>query len=672
MKKLKNSLLFKIIIFLFICFVYIFVYDKHNKSKFSDETIINGYITKYVKSDDKTIIYLNSKEKILCKYYTNDFKFELGDYISLEGSLVLPNRNTIFNNFNYNNYLKYEHINYIFEVDKITLLKKSKNILYKVKNIIINKIEKSSNKTYLYTFLLGNTKYIDNSVMESYRNNGISHLFAVSGMHVSLLSLLILKVFDKFKYKNFILIFFVIFYMFLTDFSPSIMRTGIFLILLLINKKFKLKIDNKYLMFILLGICILIDPYVIFKIGFQYSYIISFTLIYFSDLIKDQKNYFLKLIIISFISFLVSIPITINNFFQINFFGIILNLFFVPFVSFILFPLTLITFIIPINISFLINIFENISIFLSKIDIFVLTLPKLNIYFVIIYYIVIFLIMYLFKTNKFESMIIFLLLIIIHRCIPYFDFNTKIIFFDVSQGDSAMIKLPNNKSSILIDTGGVFGNNHLYENLINYFKSVGIYKLDYLVLTHGDYDHMGGSINLVNDFKVEKVIFNCGEFNDLEKDLINALNKKKIKYYSCIKELTIDKNKLYFLQTKEYDNENDNSNVIYTKIGGYKFMFMGDASSTTEKEVMSKYNLPNIDVLKVGHHGSKTSSSEEFINKINPIYSIISVGKNNRYGHPNKEVLNNLDNSKIYRTDQDGSIMFKIKNNKLKIETCAP
>ena len=99
-------------------------------------------------------------------------------------------------------------------------------------------------------------------------------------------------------------------------------------------------------------------------------------------------------------------------------------------------------------------------------------------------------------------------------------------------------------------------------------------------------------------------------------------------------------------------------------------MFMGDAGVTIEKEILSKYNLPDIDVLKVGHHGSKTSSSKEFIDKINPEYSIISVGKNNRYGHPNKEVLDALVNSKIYRTDQDGSIMFKIKNNKLKMETC--
>ena len=183
---------------------------------------------------------------------------------------------------------------------------------------------------------------------------------------------------------------------------------------------------------------------------------------------------------------------------------------------------------------------------------------------------------------------------------------------------------------------------------------------------------MGESINLVDNFKVDNVIFNCGPYNDLEKELIKALNKKKIKYYSCIKELNIDDNKLYFLNTKEYNNENDNSNVIYIELNGYKFMFMGDAGIEKEEDILDKYNLSNIDVLKIGHHGSKTSSSKEFINEINPNYSIISVGKNNRYGHPNKEVLNNLSDSKIYRTDIDGSIAFKIKNNKLKIETCNP
>ena len=189
---------------------------------------------------------------------------------------------------------------------------------------------------------------------------------------------------------------------------------------------------------------------------------------------------------------------------------------------------------------------------------------------------------------------------------------------------------------------------------------------------HGDYDHMGEAVNLVNNFKVEKVIFNCGPYNELEQELIKVLDKKKIPYYSCISELNVDKNKLYFLQTKEYDNENDNSSVIYTELNGYKFLFMGDAGIEKEEDILDKYNLSNIDVLKIGHHGSKTSSSKEFINEINPNYSIISVGKNNRYGHPNKEVLNNLSDSKIYRTDQDGSIEIKLNKNGYNIRTYNP
>ena len=116
-------------------------------------------------------------------------------------------------------------------------------------------------------------------------------------------------------------------------------------------------------------------------------------------------------------------------------------------------------------------------------------------------------------------------------------------------------------------------------------------------------------------------------------------------------------------------NPNYREEVPYDEV---KILFMGDASKLTEEDIIKKYKLPKIDFLKVGHHGSKTSSSKEFISKINPKYSIISVGRKNKYGHPNKEVLNNLDNSKIYRTDQDGSIMFKIKDNKLEIETYSP
>ena len=320
---------------------------------------------------------------------------------------------------------------------------------------------------------------------------------------------------------------------------------------------------------------------------------------------------------------------------------------------------------------------ENISIYINNTLSINIIIGKMNLIMIVIYYLLTLICLNKVLVKKYIYVLPIITLILIYSNINYFNKNLIVTMLDVGQGDSLMIDFPNNKSNILIDTGGIVNFTKTnYEistsTIIPYLKSIGIKKINYLVLTHGDYDHMGEAVNLVNGFKVEQVVFNCGEFNDLEKELIKVLNQKKIKYYSCVKELNIDNNKLYFLQTKKYDNENDNSNVIYTELNGYKFMFMGDAGVDKEKDILDKYNLSNVDVLKVGHHGSKTSSSKEFIDEINPKYGIISVGKNNRYGHPNKEVLNNLENSKIYRTDQDGSIMFKIKNDKLEIETCSP
>lgn len=687
LKKLRiilQSNYFYLFLMLFVAILLYFNACDKSKYDINDDVII-GTITSYYIDNDKLVITIFGKEKVLCNYYfkdeNNTFDYELGDKIKLFGKLKLPSNNSIFNGFNYREYLKYERINYIFDIDKIIKISNNKSIMYKLKNSIINIINKSPNKDYLHTFLLGNNKYIDKEVMESYRINGISHLFSISGMHISLLSMIILKLLKNYKFKKEVVILFLLIYMTLTDFLPSILRSGIFFILIYLSKKFNLNISMFKLMIILLFICVLIDPYIVYKIGFQYSYTISFYLITFNQLINKSKNKLYKLFIVSFISFIVSVPITINNFSQINVLSIFLNIFFVPIVSSIIFPLSLITFLFPFfnNLfTILINIFELLSITFSKIDNFIFIMSKISTLFIIIYYIIISITLYFLSKNKYKYIVSLMFIFVIHYNITIFNKGLEITYIDVGQGDSIFIKFPNDKSNILIDTGGkvTYGNlknNYsVGKNIVDYLKSMGIRKLDYLIITHGDFDHMGDSLYLIDKFKVENVIFNCGEFNVLEKELIKVLDEKKIKYYSCIKELNIDNNKLYFLQTKKYDNENDNSNVIYTELNGYKFMFMGDAGVEKEKDILDKYNISDIDVLKVGHHGSKTSSSKGFIDEIKPKYAIISVGKNNRYGHPNKEVLNNLDNSKIYRTDQDGSIMFKIKNNKLKIETCSP
>lgn len=668
MTKLKTTLLFSILIIC--CFIYCFCYINSDRKSKYDLSCMDFIIkiTKINYKENKVVIEGVGKEKLLINY-EGDFNYKLGDKVSIKGTLKEPSSNTNFNLYSYKKYLLSKRIFLVLDAEKIELIEKNRNVLYKIKNKIHNRLLGSA---YLNAFILGDNSYIDDNVKKSYQINGISHLFAVSGMHVSFIVLILTFCLKKFKWYELAMVLMLLLYAFLTNFLPSIMRSVIFFILCLLKNKFKWKISTFNLFLIMTIFFLFYNPYYIYNIGFIYSFTISGFLIYFSDKLKEKK-YFKSLIKISLLSFLVSLPITIYNNFSINLLSPILNLFFVPFVSLIIFPLSFLIFLLPLFNGvylFLINVLEQISLFCSNINYFNFIFARPSIYVILIYYIVIVLAL---KNKKY--FIILFLIIIIHYNICIFKKSLVVTMLDVNQGDCLLISYPHNQGNILIDTGGkLFDDSNYISNniIIPYVKSLGIKKIDYLILTHGDYDHMGDGINLVNNYKVKNAVFNCGEFNELEKELIKVLDKKKINYYSCIKELNIDSNKLYFLQTKKYNNENDNSNVIYTELDGYKFMFMGDASQEREKDILEKYNLGSIDFLKVGHHGSNTSSSKEFIDKINPKYSIISVGKNNRYGHPNKEVLNNLNNSKIYRTDQDGSVMFKIKNNKLKIETCSP
>ena len=681
MKRLKYILqhryLIKVLAVITLLMTILYTKNITKQSIYQSEKTFEGIIYKLKITNNKMVIYIKAKEKLLieCNQSFGD-NLHLGDKISVNGILYVPANNTIPNQFNYRTYLYNNDIYHIVKANNIIKIENNTKVIYHLRDTVQRRINKiSKGNSYLQVFILGDTTQLDDDTLSSYRSNGLSHLFTISGMHISMFAAMILAVAKKISYNNYykyiVVILFLIGYTLLVGITPSILRSLIMYILFAINKCLNLKIKKIDIMCLVLIIILLIHPFYIYNMAFQYSYSVSLSLIIFNYKIKHIKNYLLKLLYISFTSFLVTIPITTYYYYQINFISIILNVIYIPIVSTIVFPLSLITFIIPSLNSILIyltSIMEWLSNLISKHQIGIISFAKPSIIMIIIYYFFIYLFLYNYRYC------FLIILIIIHKNISLLDNKLTMTFLDVNQGDSILIKYPNNKNNILIDTGGnQYSDYELVKNkIIPYFKSIGISHIDYLILTHGDFDHMGEAINLVENFKVEKVIFNCGEFNDLEKELIKVLDKKKIPYYSCIKELNIDNNKLYFLQTKVYDNENDNSNVIYTEIDGYKFMFMGDAEEEKEKDILGKYNISNIDVLKVGHHGSKTSSSKDFINRMNPKYSVISVGKNNRYGHPNREVLNVLDNSKIYRTDQGGSIMFKIKNNKLTIETCMP
>ena len=683
---LQHKYLFKVLALLVLMIsLYRINFIKRESILNGDLTSFEGIVKRISIKDNRVEIYVNNKETIIGNYYYEDVKeisnfndIKLGDRIIIYGNLKKANNNTIPNLFNYKKYLSTNGIFYLMTIDKFEKVGNNTSIIYYIKNKLIgriNNIKKSG--SYVKTFVLAINE-IDKDVRSSYQYNGISHLFSISGMHITLFATFLLGIMNKISYNRyfnyFIVNLFLIFFMVLVGFTVSSVRSVLMFILFSINKLFNLKIKSLDIMLIVLIVLLLINPFYLYSVSFLFSYIISTGIVVANRNIKRIKKKLAKNLYISFICFTFSLPICINYFNQVNVLSFVLNLFFIPLVSNIIFPLSIVCLFVPKIDAILylfIGIMEKCSLFVSNISMFVISFPKISIVLVIIYYVI--LVVSLYKPKMY---IMVILLIILFKNISYFDSDLRVLVFDVGQGDSILVSFPNNGGNVLIDTSGDTMNyessNNVGNRIIPYLKTVGITKIDYLVVSHGDFDHMGEAINLVNNFKVKNVIFNCGEYNNLEKNLIMVLNKKNIKYYTCIKEFNIDKYKLQFLNTKKYDNENDNSSVIYFNYNSYKFLFMGDAGVEKEKDILEKYNISDIDVLKVGHHGSKTSSDKKFIDEIKPKHSIISVGKNNRYGHPNKEVLDTLNDSKIYRTDQDGSIMFKIKKDKLQIETCSP
>ncbi len=633
----------------------------------SYELIINDY-----KINDKTItIYFDD---IIGKYYIDNddeiknFKsnYSFGDKVYIEGEISVPNNNTIPNNFNYKDYLYHKYIYYIVKIDKIKMISKNDNIFLNIKNSIYKRIDLIKYNDYLYAFILGKSYYIDSEVLNNYKINGITHLFALSGLHVSMFSSIILFILKKIKLNEklsyLITSLFLIFFAFIASFTPSIVRSVLFFILSSINSVYYLYIKPKYLLYIVFSILIFINPFYIYDTGFILSFCISFFILLFNEKNKINNN-LLSILVISILSTLSSLPIIINMSYEVNILGFINNLFFIPYVTYIVFPLSIIVVFIS-KLSFILNFLIIIMEYISKVSSNILNIklifPKMSLFLIIIYYVLLILIV---KKINLKKIFIIYLSFLYFRC--DFDKNNYVYFIDVGQGDSALIVTKNNKS-ILIDTGGKVGGNYslMKSNVIPFFKSIGIRKLDYLFVTHGDYDHAGYGIDLVNNFNVKNRFTNKGKYNSLEKRLnVKSFNNSYIK---------IDNVEIYSLNSKLYNNENSDSLVLLVIIDNYKLLFMGDASINTEKDIIDNYDIGDVFILKVGHHGSKTSSSEEFINSVNPKYSIISVGKNNKFGHPNKEVLDNLSSSKIYRTDIDGSIMFRIKNNKLRIETYSP
>ena len=581
-----------------------------------------------------SIVEQNNNKYII---YQDDFKLKEGNIIKfIDPKIKEINDNGIPYLFSFKDYLNNKKIYYQIDFEKIEIVSNNVKTQTKIIDSILERINYS--KDYLNLLLFNNKSDSLNIFYDSLIKISAVQLFVISGFHISFLKNLLDKVINKITKKedNNISVFILFIYIYLLNFALSSLRAFLSIILNKINKKYKLNYNSLDINSFIALLFIIISPKIIFSIGFQLSFIIVITICIIGN-IKSKTSKILMVII----PFFIALPIVINMNSEIGVINVFMNFILTPLVS-VIYVLGIITLIFPfldlylyyiiIGFNTLIDIFINYNLYII--------FPYISVIGIIIYYFIIYKMLLNIYLNK--KIIINILSIFVFLLCWYLKpiSSPYIIFLDVGQGDSCLIHGKNNKYNILIDTGGNKYSDIAIKKLIPYFNKEGIKKLDLVIISHLDFDHYGALESLKNNFKVERVIDNNYE-NIYYKDLsFKNLNT----FYSS------------------NDDENTKSSVLLFNFLGLTFLLTGDAPKEIENKIINTYDL-DIDVLKVGHHGSNTSTSNKFIESIKPEVAIISCGKNNIYGHPHSEVINALIYNKvvIFRTDYDGSI--KISKN---------
>lgn len=635
---------------------------------------------------------IKGKEKIMTSYYAKTEEelmllkkeLSLGDTILLKGAFITPNTTKNFNSFSYQKYLKQKKIFYCMQVESITRIKKNQNILLKIRMRIKMHIDSFDEAaSYINTFVLGNTDQVEQEVYENFQKIGISHLFALSGTQITFLADLIQKILKKTKrteIQRFLITFLIlILYYQVIDPCAAIDRALVFYFFFSLNKIFYFHISPFYLILLSLAVLFFWHPNYIFDIGFQYATVISIGLILYSQVKKKEHRKITELFFVSGISFFCSIPISLYHFHAINPMSIIYNLFYVPYINFLVFPLAMLTLVFPFLspvLNILTSFLENSVSLAANFSFGTFLFPRIPLIFYFLYGIFFFLLLGLKKKKIW--IFLFSLLLFFHYVIPRFTLGDRMYMLDVGQGDSFLVV--SEGKSMLIDTGGVL----TYEKedwekgkektgggkyIISFLSSLGISKLDFLVLTHGDADHVKEALTLLKEIPIKKIYYNEGEISSLEKEIITLGKEKKTKTEVLHQDEILSLGQFTFQAlSRDLKEENASSLILLGQIDNYNLLFMGDASKKSEQEMLQEYDLPEIDILKIGHHGSRTSSSKEFVKKIKPKVGLISAGKQNRFHHPHPEVVEEYEKqgTLLFSTIEDGMVEIDFSHQKIR------
>ena len=694
---------------------------------------------------NKYIVEAKYKNKNL-KFYIStkkDIELNYGDKIAFSGTYTKPEKQRNYKGFDYSQYIKQLKVYGTIMCEKIQFIENNQgNGIFKISNQILERIVLRTKRvlneetaSILLGFILGNKTDIDEQTQDDFRNASMSHILAISGMHVAYVLLGINFIFKKlFGKRNteIISIFILIFYMFITNFSPSIVRAGIMGIILIFSKLIYRKNDIYNTISISLFLILIYNPFLIQNLGLLLSYggVIGIVIFnkYILNILKNinVKNKIYKykirpqigryidkikeIISVSISVQLFILPLIISSLNTFNPYFLISNLI----LSFVIGPVVILGFIFIILIlinSSIAEIFSpliQIGITILKLISNIGKLPFSKIYvatptifLISIYYLFLFVLFLCYNIYSIKNpsktqirvknlialmkinlrkngkkvrliIIIIILSFSVIYCIPK---KLKIHFIDVGQGDSSLIITPQ-KKTILIDGGG--SSNSDFDvgksTLIPYILDRGFTSIDIVIISHFDQDHVGAIFTLLQELRVGRVyISKQAENSENYEKFLKIISEKNIKVYEVMagNKIHVEKNLyldiLWPTENLIFTNAlNNNAMVFNLHYKKFSMLFTGDIEEASEKEILKLYSknkdLLKANILKVAHHGSKTSSTSEFINVVNPKIAVIGVGKNNKFGHPNENVLERLKQlgCKVFRTDLGGEISIEV------------
>ncbi|NWO13756.1 MULTISPECIES: DNA internalization-related competence protein ComEC/Rec2 [Virgibacillus] len=679
--------------------------NHNNISPPNGPTTISGTIISSVEKSPSrltfTILNKQTDEKIAVAYFSDeeiDYNeaIRYGSACSFTAEWNVPDAATNPGQFDYRMYLLSQEIKFeaiLTDIDSLKCISKTglmqelKGVRHKVLGYIDRRL---TNETagWMRALVLGDDSYVSEDTVELFERWGMSHLLAISGLHVGIVVGLVYFLLIKLnlltkEWAQWVILVFLPLYAILAGGAPSVLRASLMACMGIILHKTGWKWNVTDVLSLIFLFLLVTDKYMMYQVGFQLSFAVTFALLLSKQILLQSKSRFAQVLYISFIAQIAILPIQFYYFSLFQPASVFVNLLMVPYYSAFVIPIMFFMLIllpfpwISLLDTWFLNIHElamQIVYWFDEYVYYPMVSGPLPWIIVLTYYVLLFRFMQLWEKGKlkqaFSFAVMLVLVLTLNGLRPYLSPYGTVTMLDIGQGDAFVVELPYRKGTIFIDAGSSFSfqeqapSDRVHDQIIKpYLYSRGIQQLDAIILTHDDTDHIGSVSYLLEDFAVNTVVVSPF-FSTKGLYLLQLTEEVDLATIKGNSKVTIADHLFNVLAPIQDNNDtNGNSIVLHTTLGGREWLFTGDISKKEEKKLVKQYPNLSVDVLKIAHHGSDSSTDKQFLSQLSPEIALISVGRDNLYGHPHQDVMQRLKEQgvTILRTDLHGAVQYRFK-----------